>query len=113
MEENEIGFKEYKDRLKSKQGSNKNIYIILLVLISTIIGAFYFLKDAIITDDLKDVKLKYIDIYHEVIEGNSIQFKLINNEYDTLDFDSDLHNFFNLELSSIDESERYSLDDMW
>lgn len=111
MEENEIGYKEYKDRLKSKQGSNKNIYIILLVLISTIIGTCYFLKDAIITDDLKDVKLKYIDIYHEVIEGNSIQFKLINNEYDTLDFDSDLHNFFNLELSSIDESEIYSLDD--
>tara|TARA_Y100001954_G_scaffold201246_1_gene220487 strand:- start:9976 stop:11103 length:1128 start_codon:yes stop_codon:yes gene_type:complete len=111
MEENEIGYKEYKERLKSKQGSNKKIYIILFVLISTIIVTGYFLKDAIITDETPDVELKYIDIYHEVIEGNSIQFKLINNKYDTLDFDSELHNFFNLELSSIDESERYSLND--
>jgi hypothetical protein len=91
----------------SKHGGGKNKFVVIFILLLLAVVGF-FLKDTIIPPPT-EVKAKFIDIYHEVVDGNSVQFKLINTKYDTIDFDSEVHNFFNLQVSSVDESVIYSL----
>ena len=89
---------------KKSTGFYKNL--ILLALFALIIAIYFFLNEK-----PEDSSKKYIDIYHEVLEGNSVQFKLINNDFDTIDYNNEDHSFFNLEVTSFDESVKYSFND--
>ena len=100
--------------VKQGGGNKKFLWIFLLLIILVTVG--YLLKDIdfgkVVGNDgeIKNSSNKYITIYHEVENGNSISFKLITEEYDTVPYNSDNHSFFNLTFSNITGSDIYNLD---
>lgn len=89
----------------TKQGSNKKYFGIAILLISLFLVG-YFLVNRSETIE-KDGDTKYVSIFHEIENSNSISFNLVTKKFDTIEFNDNDHKFLNLNITNIIGSVKY------
>jgi|SaaInlStandDraft_1057018.scaffolds.fasta_scaffold42330_1 hypothetical protein len=101
------------DKCKSeniaKQGSNKKYFGKVILLISLLLVGYFLLNSSDTIE--KDGDVKYVSIFHDIENSNSISFNLVTNKFDTVVFINNDHMFLNLSITNITGSVKYDFID--